>query len=399
MAMALITGEQMTADRVEAESWTWQTGISVAEQVHDNVFLQPGGPPPQTPTDLDQREKTDFITTLGATLIARRESDRLTIDLSYDPEFNFYAKFNDLNSVSHRGVALLQAVGLGPGPLRQAQLDVSDAYIRSTEDQHAREASTLPPGPLNINTTRTETTRNTAAATLLVPFTDTVSASLGYSHSFSEYEDPTLIDSIEQTISAGADKVLSARTTIAAIYSLHLFDFEGDHDISQSVLMELATSHSPTLSTAIAAGASYHRDTQENILIGSASVTKQFRYTKASASYSRDMSSSTGGVFNEPTTTETFAASLTRAMGERAEALLAGDWTDVRSESTGAALRSFSVDAGVSYQATRWLAVRTAYRHFSQQGNATDFVTGTDPEYRTDSITITLAGTWGDLEP
>ncbi len=400
MAMVLILGEQvMTNNRVEAEPWTWQTGLSVAEQVNDNVFLRPGGPPPLLPTDPDLRERLDSVTTLSATLRIQRKGDRLTVDARYRPEVNLYAKYDDLNSVSHRGVATLKIVGLGPGLLQQAQLDLSDAVTLSTKKLGALETTTTPPAPFTVDTGRTDTLRNTASAALLLPFTDAVSATLGYSHSINEYEDMTLIDSIEQTVSVSLSNRLSERTTVSGTYSAHRFDFEGVDTTSHSLTAGLASAHSPTLRTNVGVGASYQQDDDLLNATGSASITKKFQYTTASAAYSRGVGSSGGGLFDKPTTTQTVTVSIVRTMGERAEGMLAAEYGDVRSSSPSATIRSYSADAGVSYRATRWLTVRTAYRHSTQHGNATALVPGTDPEFRVDTFTITLTGTWGDIEP
>lgn len=389
-----------------AEPWTLQAAFELSEGANDNVFLTPGG---TTPTDLngdtildDPKERFDLITTLSGIFTLSRKHALGSFSASYQPGIDLYARYHDLNSPFHIGAVNFSTVGLGSGLLEQAKLELSD-YAALTKQQKVFLQADLPVA--GIDTGRSDAFRNSAAGILTVPFTDSFSAHIGYSHNLTFYEDSTLLDSVEHIVTLGGTDKLTERTSIDIVYSYHRFDFDGGiFEVNRSqpeshvLTAELASTITPTLDARVKGGASYRSDRNLTDFVGGVSLSKRFERTSVTARYARETVAYGGGFFSQPLAGQLFGIDIDHILGEHATARLVGEYRDLRANFSAqpGVTRSFSIEASAGYAMTRRMKIRAVYRHFAQRLFDNTPTTATNvPEFRNNTLVLTLTSTWG----
>ena len=379
MVASVIAAVQLvSADRVSAEPWSLQTSLSVTGTFDDNVALAA------------ENEERDLVTTFSPAVRVTRHGERVTFSARYQTNVALYSRRQNFNNISHTGQTNLTVTELGLGIFQHAQLDISEAFTY-TERLIDFPAEGEAVGNEGVITEPNDTWRNRASATLTLPFTTGLSGVVSYTNGITIFKDSALIDTINHNMRVSLQDQLTDRTAVSATYSFQLFDFDGERQVNHALSTGITSTLTPTLEANLSVGATYRPETRRTDVIGAASATKQFQYTQASVSYSRQTSSG-GGMFQEPVISQSVALRLVRAMGDRATARLSGSYRDSRSTGTESnGLRGFQIGAAVDYDVTQWLRATTAYGHMAQQATG---ASGTAPNIRRNTITLTLNGTW-----
>lgn len=382
--VSVITVAQLLGgSRVFAEPWSVQASLGVSGKFDDNVRLTA------------ENETRDLTMAITPAVRVMRTGEHTTFSVGYHTAFELYHQQTDLNNTAHTARVSLTATGLGRGFFEHIKIEMSDAFTfaqRLVDVPAEGEAV----GNEGVITEPNDTWHNGASARLTLPFTDSLSGSASYSHSVTEFSHPSLIDSTVQSAGAGLARQWTERTLVSATYGIRLQETETRKRVSHALGVGVDTKFTPTLDGRLGAGAAYFPDGRRVHAVGEASLTKRFQYAAAAVSYRRQVGSG-GGVFQDPTVSQSIGVELTRPFGERASAILSGGYSDHRSATTEAGdSRSFRFGASARYTLTQWLRASAAFHHLIQQA------TGTSPvasDARRNTIMLTLIGTWGAPTP
>jgi hypothetical protein len=381
MTSILTVGQMIAPGRAWAGPWTLQTSLSAAETYDDNISLE------------ETNEESDFTTTLSPSVRLLRLGDRLTFSASYQAHVAFYAHNADSNNTSHTGQSSLGVIGLGPGLLQHARLELATSFT-ATE----RLVNFPAPGDLvgngGVITKPNTTLSNRSSATLSMPFTDSLSGSTSYTRSFIKFRNPSLIDSTTQEVAAGFAYQFTSKITLGSEYTYRVieFDVQGQNRrVAHEVGVTMAATLTQTLDLNLRAGETYFTNTNIAETVGAATLTKHFQHTEGSIGYTRSISSG-GGLFGEPTLSQLVTVVITRAMGERAGASISGVYAN--NQPTGSQpghSQSFNISASAHYSVTQWMQITGVYQHMAQQATGD---TGTTANIRSNTIGVALNGTW-----
>jgi hypothetical protein len=385
MVSVIAAGELNQPDRALADPWTFKSSLSATEQYNDNVFQSSG------PNDPNGPERSDKVTILSPALTISHKTERVTFTVQYQPSVNLYANYNsELNYIGQAGRTSLGVIGLGPGALQDAKLDLSDAFNYTQQSLYNNPLTGEVTGNGGIITQRTTSWSNAASATLAQPLTPTLQGIASYNNTITRYDGPGLTNTNEQGFGLSLKDRVTQRATVSAIYNYTIFNIANERQVTHAISVGMDYAATPTLHTSLTIGDSYLSTNNRQYLTGSASVTKQFHYTFVTASYNNQLTSG-GGIVQAPSVTQTADLTLKRTLGPDANAYVAGSYTDQRSSTTPVSVtHSFTTVASADYAVTKWLKATVSYRHSAQQGN--DSAAGQDVRWNT--IGLTLDGTW-----
>jgi hypothetical protein len=385
MTSILTTGYLIVPNQVYANPWSWQTSLSVTERYDDNIFL--------CCSSTETTQKGDFLTTLSPGLRLMRLGEQLKFTSSYRANLDLYPSRSYRNTVSQTGQIGLTVLSLGPGLLQRANFDLTDSFT-ATDRLVNFSAQGNQPANNGVVTQTGTTLTNTGSATLSFPFTDNLSASASYNRSFTRFNAPGLVDTATQEATASFSDRVTPRISAGAIYSFNILDFQvrgGGGQYTHELSIFINTIVTQTINLGLQAGEAYFTENNSHATIGSATLTKHFEYIEATASYTRSVSTG-GGLFTQPTRSQTASAQIRRVIGERADALLSGSYSNQRSVSAqSGTVKSLIVSASVNYRILQWLQASSTYRRIDQRATAQD---GSAVNIRDNTIVLTLNGTW-----
>ncbi len=163
-ALILLIGSSSFAAQVN-----FTPRISISEEYTDNLFLS------------DTDKEYDYITSVSPAFTLGVIGQHAGIDLSFDPSYAWYSRFEERNRWRYGGNFL------GWGQLsRNTRLEIADTYIY-TEDPIDEQDFT-------IRDTREPYYRNTAEGRFIHQFGEEDSFRLNYRYRTLENEDPTIED-------------------------------------------------------------------------------------------------------------------------------------------------------------------------------------------------------------
>ncbi len=385
MTSVLTAGYLIAPGQVYANPWSWQTSLSVTERYDDNIFL--------CCSSTQTVQKGDFSTTLSPGLRLVRLGEQLKFTSSYRADLDLYPSRSYRNTVSQTGQIGLTVLSLGPGLLQHANFDMTDSFTATDRLVNFPNQGTFA-GNDGVVTPSGTTLTNTSSATLSSHLTDNLSASTSYNRTFTRFNTTGLVDTITQEVAASFSERITPRITLGSIYSFHILDFQiqgRNRQYTHQLSIFMDATVTPTIDLGLQAGEAYFIDDHSHSTVGSATLTKRFEYTEATVGYTRSVNTG-GGLFSQPTRSQTAAAQIRRVMGERADAILAGSYSDQRSVTAqSGTVKSLILSASANYRINQWLKASSTYRHISQHATAQD---GSTINIRDNTIVLTLNGTW-----
>lgn len=175
---------------------------------------------------------------------------------------------------------------------KQSSLSITDNYSLNKGVQITDEA-------VGIHLSRAPIEFNTVSLALSTKYGSYWSLSFTVSDARTEYDDPTLIDTVTNTASVGADYKLSNKTSINTDYSFSRYGFDASSGATsqevQNVSFGLARALAPTVNGAFSSGLIYSNgfsgDFDWNL---NASLTKKAAQYEASLNLSRKVSDPSG---------------------------------------------------------------------------------------------------------
>ncbi len=186
--------------------------ISVKEEYNDNIFLTETG------------RTDDFITTINPKIVLKYSPYRtINFDLDYGLNFTFYSENTNLNDTDLNEAQRLNFQTMIK-PSSRFYINISDTYERVPVDIRN------PTSPENLFLNLTDRNVFTASPNMILPFTDTISTTIGYSYTNIWYRDPSLVNSDTHSAFLTLDKKFSPKINGAVHYEYYTYrpDLNGE---------------------------------------------------------------------------------------------------------------------------------------------------------------------------
>ncbi len=198
-------------------------GIHMMEQYNDNIFLD------------SSNEEADFISTVSPNIVFNYSSGKvLDLTLYYGLNFRFYDRHSHLNDEDINDVQDITAEARIK-PSNIIFIDIADRYDRVPSD--VRRNSALD----NYHQNMTSMNKFTASPYCILPLTDTISATIGYSYKNTWYKDPSSVNSDAHSAFLILDKKFSPRITGAVQYEYFAYRRELNGEGSGVAVVEYDT--------------------------------------------------------------------------------------------------------------------------------------------------------------
>ena len=193
--------------------------FSLEEKYTDNLFLT------------EDNEEDDFITTASPNILLKYSpNSKLDVDLNYGLNFKFYSNHSEFNDTSLRETQHAELLAQ-VRPFSRVIIDISDAYKRVPIDSRKRGALE------NVVVNSTESNTFTISPYITVPFTSTLSTTVGYLYinkyyKQKEIDGSDIVDSESHSAFITLDKKFSSKATGMLKYNYLMYRPDLDRDVA-----------------------------------------------------------------------------------------------------------------------------------------------------------------------
>jgi hypothetical protein len=339
--------------------------FTVSGTYDDNIFLE------------SSNRRDDFITRFTPAIGLGYISTPFTILGSYAFDVEIYAKETDFNNVGDRQRAELRVRYL-PNPRLTLSLDGGFARSNDPADinrqgalERRRGATPSSVPVTEIQRGREETTSLTLSPRVSYQFTPLWTGDASYTFALTEGEGTDVGTS--HTFALGASRVLSARDTGSVGYTFTIFDTDGtdtdgtDTTTAHSITVGWTRRVSELLNVGARLGPSFTDDGDVDVDAGFTVNYRLGTLTDLSVIYARSQALVTGRA-GSSTVDAVTTAIRTRPL-EFLTVSAGPTYTRISGNGGNGDVSIYGLDAGASYQITRWLSAGATYRFSYQEGS------------------------------
>lgn len=310
-----------------------------------------------------QHVDDDYITTVSPKIRLKSKKKGYSLDMSYQMSSTYYREEPTNNDISHTAT-----VGIRARITKRTSVNLRDAFT-ATKDA----LSAIDEG---IQTSRDDITYNRASLNIDHALSPETSVTLGAALNRSEFDNPALFDTKQESGSIGATFRLSEKRSTNTTYTFSHYSIDKvervHHTETHTLKVGIKENLSATLTLNLSGGLVYTPDiSQDYDWTATADLAKNLKNLSATIGYNRSVSNSSG-LSAEININDRVNIGLNHSLSESVSLALSGGITKSHSKPSGAVdLNSYSADLSVSWQPYPWIATAIGYSFFKQSSNKT----------------------------